>query len=157
MSKLQSKWIIWGHEMSNDDWTIESYKKLHEFDTIEGFWLFFNRIRNFKEFMLFMMRGDILPIYEDDECINGGYFSFVVPTYNLTDSILNLAARLIGETLTDTEMYDEIIGISISPKGSKSVIKIWNRNKDNQDISFYLKDNNFLKTVRYTPHKKNKN
>ena len=104
-----------------------------------------------------MMRGDILPIYEDEECINGGYFSFVVPTYNLTDSILNLAARLIGETLTDTEMYDEIIGISISPKGSKSVIKIWNRNKDNQDISFYLKDNNFLKTVRYTPHKKNKN
>lgn len=153
--KLESKWIIWGHELSVDDWTIESYKKLYEFDTIEDFWIFFNNIKYFKDFMLFIMRGDILPIYEDQACENGGFYSYVVPNnYNLGNSIIMLLTRMIGETLTDKETYNEIIGMSVSPKGSKAVIKIWNRNKD-ENINFYLKDKFFLDSMRYNPHKKN--
>ena len=59
---------------------------------------------------------------------------------------------MIGETLTDKEMYQEIVGMSVSPKGSRAVIKIWNRNK-NTSLNFYLKDKNFIDTMRYRPHK----
>lgn len=154
-NKLNTKWIIWGHELNNDDWTIESYKKIYEFDTIQDFWVFFNNIKHFKDFMLFIMRGDILPIYEDKECINGGSYSYLVKNnHELGNCILNLLIRMIGETLTDKEMYQEIVGMSVSPKGSKAVIKIWNKNKDTS-LNLYLKDRNFLETMRYKPHKYN--
>lgn len=149
--KLQDKWIIWGHELGNDDWSIESYKKLYEINTIEDFWIFFNNIRQFTDFMFFMMRGDILPIYEDKACTNGGFYSYVVPTAKLTNSLLLLLTRMIGETITDKETYDEIIGMSVSPKGSRSVIKIWNRNK-NTKLNLYLKDTFFNDNYRYRPN-----
>lgn len=151
--KLNSKWIIWGHELNVDDWTIESYKKIYEFDTIEDFWVFFNNIKHFKDFMLFVMRGDILPIYEDKACIKGGSYSYLVKNnHELGINILTLLIRMIGETITDKEMFDEIVGMSVSPKGSRAVIKIWNRNKDTS-LNFYLKDRNFLDTMRYRSHK----
>ena len=151
--KLQDKWNIWCHEINVDDWSIESYKQIYEFNSIEGFWVFFNNIKHFKDFMLFIMRGDTLPIYEDKNCENGGYYSYVVPTNNLANHIISLMTRMIGETLTDTEVYDEIIGMSVSPKGGKSVIKIWNKNKD-EKLNFYLQDKFFVGSYRYMPHKK---
>jgi len=156
---LQDKWIIWGHALNVSDWSIESYKKIYEFDTIEDFWVFFNNIKHFKDFMFFMMRGDILPIYEDKMCENGGFYSYVVPTNQLTNSMLYLLPRMIGETLTDKELFDEIVGMSVSPKGPRGVIKIWNKNK-NQTLNFYLKDKFFIGSgignngFRYVPHNK---
>lgn len=148
---LQNKWIIWGHEINVDDWSIESYKQIYEFDTIEDFWIFFNNIKHFKDFMLFVMRGDTLPIYEDKMCENGGFYSYVVPINKLGNSINLLLTRMIGETLTDKEVYDEIIGMSVSPKGSRGVIKIWNKNK-NERLNLYLKDMYFIDNFRYRPH-----
>lgn len=151
---LQSKWTIWGHKLNDNDWSIESYKMIYQFDTIEDFWIFFNNIRQFKDFMLFVMRGDIYPIYEDKMATNGGYYSYVVPASSMTHSILMLLTRMIGETLTDNELFNEIIGMSVSPKGSRAVIKIWNKNK-NVNLNFYLKDKFFVDKMRYKPHKNN--
>ena len=146
--QLQDKWIIWGHDINVDDWSIESYKKIYEFETIEDFWIFFNNIKLFKDFMLFVMRGNILPIYEDEMCKNGGFYSYVVPINKLGTSILLLLTRMIGETLTDKEVFDEIVGMSVSPKGSRAVIKIWNKNK-NEKLNLYLKDIYFKDNYRY--------
>ena len=149
---LQSKWTIWGHKISDNDWSIESYKMIYQFQTIEDFWVFFNNIRQFKDFMLFIMRGDIYPIYEDKMCENGGYYSYVVPSSQLRDSLLMLITKMIGETITDTELYNQVIGMSVSPKGSKAVIKIWNKNKDIK-LNFYLKDR-YFQNMRYKAYKK---
>ena len=150
--RLQDKWVIWGHELNNQDWTIESYKKLYEFDNIENFWVFFNNINHFTNFMLFVMRDDILPIYEDKQCENGGFYSYVVKNnYDLSKSIKLLLIRMIGGTLTDREMYHQINGMSVSPKGPNAVIKIWNKNK-NQNLNFYLPDSSFIGKYRYRPH-----
>lgn len=153
---LQDKWTIWAHAITDSNWSITSYKKIYEFQTIEDFWVFFNNIKHFRDFMLFVMRGDTLPIYEDPMCQNGGYFSYVVSSPQLNTSVLALLTRMIGETLTDDYMYDEIIGMSVSPKGGRSVIKIWNKNKNNENINFYLKDRFFKpgSGIRYTPHRK---
>ena len=35
--KLQNKWSLWHHGLFNNDWTIESYKKLYTFDNIANF------------------------------------------------------------------------------------------------------------------------
>jgi hypothetical protein len=150
---LEDKWIIWAHDKETTDWTIESYKKIYEFNSIEGFWQFFNNINKFKDFMLFVMRDDILPIYEDQQCENGGYYSYIVPSYELSNSIKLLLIRMIGGTLTDKESYHEIVGMSVSPKGSRAVIKIWNKNK-NKQLNFYLQDSNFLQ-YRYKAHQQN--
>ena len=150
---LQDKWTIWAHDTQDTNWDIESYKKIYEFDTIEDFWVFFNNIKHFRDFMLFIMRGDTLPIYEDPKCKNGGYYSYVVPTPQLPNSIILLLTRMIGETLTDLETFDEVIGMSVSPKGNRSVIKIWNKNKQ-EHLNFYLKDRYFKGNCRYFPHRK---
>ena len=39
---LKNKWTIWIHDLYDKNWAIDSYKKLYSFDTIEGFWTFYN-------------------------------------------------------------------------------------------------------------------
>ena len=141
--KLHSTWTVWGHALKDNNWEIESYKKLYEFDSIEDFWKFFNNVKDFSSFMLFIMRGSILPIYEDEENKKGGSYQYVVPTKSSHHSIVQLVCRIIGETLTDVELYDEINGMSVVPKGGSSVINIWTKNSDQKLIFNNLKDRFF--------------
>ena len=147
---LNSTWTIWGHALKDNNWEIESYKKLYEFNSIEDFWKFFNNVHDFSNFMLFIMRGSILPIYEDEFNKAGGTYQGVVDTKIAKISIITLLCRVIGETLIDAELFDEINGVSIVPKGKNTVINIWARNSEPSLFFNNLKDRYFdLSKVRF--------
>ena len=137
MTELNSQWVLWYHDIKNNDWTISSYIKIMEFNTIENFWKLYLNIEQdlIINGMFFLMRKDILPIWEDPNNINGGFWSFKIPMNQIYNAWTEISMALIGEyILNNIEDTINITGISISPKKNFSIIKIWN-NGNIKDIN----------------------
>ena len=126
--QLSDKWIMWFHDPFDTEWGLESYIKICEMDSIEKFWQIFNRIDKnlFIDGMFFIMKDGINPLWEDKKNINGGCWSYRIQKKIAYDSWLNLSMGLCGNMLTDQIHSQSINGISISPKKSFCIIKIWN-------------------------------
>lgn len=151
MSKhyLNSRWTIWAHELTDTDWSIDSYTKVFDFNNIEDYWLFFKNYKNFTNKIYFVMRNEIKPVYEDKHNINGGEFSFIVPKKDVNECILELTQRLCGETLVNRNFYN-INGIMISPKKNGLVnVKIWTKKYEHIELNI---KNKFFENYRYKKH-----
>ena len=131
--KFQNKWSLWYHELFNNDWTIKSYKKLYTFDNIAEFWLLYNNFISLHNGMFFLMKNDILPIYEDKNNINGGYWSIKIPNNEILKIWFDLSIELIRGNL-DTKNI--ISGLTISYKKKFYIIKIWITDKKYNNLSF---------------------
>ena len=71
-NKLDKKWIFWFHDPLDNNWKIESYKNIHQIDSIESFWKLYNFLTNkvVENSMLFLMKEHVQPLREDKENIN---------------------------------------------------------------------------------------
>lgn len=156
--KLNSKWVLWYHDPENSNWDFKSYEKIYLFDTIEQFWSLHNYIQNDLLYsgMFFIMKENINPMWEDNNNINGGCWSWKILKKNSYNAWLNLSASLIGETLSSENSF--INGISISPKKGFCIIKIWNNDtkKNNiknikRDIPFFDNDDYFYLSFKDIP------
>ena len=158
---LENKWTLWFHKINDNDWTIDSYKKVFTFNDIESFIVLFKKINNFSAGMFFLMKEDIKPLWENKENINGGYWSFKVLKKNINEIWYRLSSQIIGNNcLKNLENHSYINGISLSPKINNCIIKIWFSNlqtKNNifdiQYLESILKDINF-KESRFIKHSK---
>ena len=87
-----------------------------------------------KNCMLFLMRKDINPTWEDPRNNEGGCFSFKVTNKNVPSVWKSLSYILTGETLSnDSKFQENVTGITISPKKSFCILKIWLSNLDYQN------------------------
>ena len=158
LNTLNTKWILWYHDPLDTNWKLVSYKNLQEISTIQDFWEIYKFLDNIiiENSMLFLMREGINPLWEDIPNMNGGSWSFKVTKGNLYEVWLNLSIHLCGETLiANKNNYNLINGISISPKKNFCIIKIWNRDKKKNKISFLNKiDHLPFETVIYKDHQK---
>ena len=125
---LNCDWTLWIHLPHDTKWDIDSYKNIYKFNTVEdGIAL----IENMNEklvinCMLFVMRNNILPLWEDQNNINGGSISYKINNKNVYTVWKKLLYALIGETLALTDdIQTKINGITISPKKNFCIIKIW--------------------------------
>ncbi len=84
------------------------------------------------------MRDEIRPIWEDNNNINGGCWSFKVVKKDIYQSWIDLSISLIGETLSSLPLL--INGISISPKKGFCIIKIWNKDSTQCETSLLKSD-----------------
>ena len=75
--------------------------------------------------MLFLMKNNVNPLWEDKHNRNGGCFSFKVSNKNVVSTWKNLIYCLVGCTIVDKKYIDNITGITISPKKAFCIIKIW--------------------------------
>ncbi len=75
--------------------------------------------------MLFLMRENIKPIWEDENNKDGGCFSYKINNKNVSDIWKKLSCLLVGESLINERMSLKINGITISPKKHFCIIKIW--------------------------------
>ena len=134
---FKSTWTLWTH-LPTDDWGLDSYKKITQFKTIENsLQLLENLPENIiKNSMLFLMREDINPLWEDENNKNGGCFSYKVNNKIVNDLWKKMAYLLMGESLATPEVSKYINGITISPKKNFCIIKIWlsNCNYNNPDV-----------------------
>ena len=106
--------------------------------------------------MFFLMREDIHPIWEDPKNRDGGCWSFKIYKKYIPNTWLDLSVHTVAESLTrKTTESNLITGVSISPKKSFSIIKIWNNNsskKENRIITDKI-SNLQLNECLYKAHK----
>ena len=127
-------WTLYFHHPSDNNWDIESYKKIMEIHSPRDFWNVLDYLQNdiIENSMLFFMKGNIPPLWEDSRNIEGGSWSFKIYKKN----------------------SNMITGLTISPKRSFSIIKIWNNNyrKNNTNLLIKTIPNLVLEDSIYKPH-----
>ena len=125
---LENTWILWYHDPDDTNWSLESYKKIYEFNTVEDFWRLYNNIPSIANNMFFLMKKGHPPIWEVPQNINGGAWLYRFPKKMADCYWTKFSMYLIGETLmNDTQ---DLIGVSISPKIFNVTIRIWNCNSE---------------------------
>lgn len=128
MHELDNNWTFWLHLPHDIDWSIGSYKKLYSFNTLEDCITLIENINKLivEKCMLFIMKNNIKPIWEDKKNCNGGCFSYKILTENVYEIWKQLVYYLVGNTLSNNnELLTSINGISISPKKNFCIIKLW--------------------------------
>jgi hypothetical protein len=152
--KLNDDWCLWAHLPHDADWSLNSYKLLYTFNTVEQTISLLNNLpeKCIKNCMLFIMRKNINPIWEDEKNKDGGCFSFKINNRFIKDIWEKLTYSLAGENLfLNSEYNEKVNGITISPKKNFCIIKIWlntcelttldniNKNLDIHNESFIFK------------------
>ena len=121
-------------------------KKIHEFDTVEEFWVIFQHLRKPDsckpgiEFMMF--KEPIKPMWEDEYNKNGGKISIKLKKDYTTIIWEEMIFALIGGILPK-EMKDEINGIVVSSRKEFNTLQIWFKtfeDKINNDLVQCIKD-----------------
>ncbi len=132
---LNRQWDLWYHDPNNSDYSLNSYINIGTIDTIERFWHYFHQLKltQLQNGMFFIMLKGVYPTWEDN--LQGGFWSFKIDKKEISQawtklSIYLLADNFIDETDTDEyhQLKKEIIGISISPKKTFSILKVWLNN-----------------------------
>lgn len=165
---LHCRWVVWYHNPADKSWTIDSYKDILEIHSIEDFLVLRNSWNQclplVSEGMYFLMRKlpsgqAVYPLWEDPNNYNGGVWSFKVNMDKAQDIWFRLCSFMIGETICeDTAESLQVNGISISPKKSFCILKIWNTDCSHNQLNLL---SNFLKPflnmdeVIYSSHTNN--
>lgn len=124
--KLQDTWVIWSHEIKGstaNDWTIKGYDQLIKFNTIEDFWIIYNNLTDITGKMYYLMRDGYVPLWDSDENINGGAWTFKIDKKQLANFWRDLSCYCIGETIC--ERSEKIVGLSLSPKIRYATVRVW--------------------------------
>ena len=129
---LQHTWTIWFHKMYDNNWGIDSYKKIYTFSTIEDFWCVYNSIiPHMKNGLFFIMKEGIQPIWEDEENLHGCSISYISEKYETEWK--ELCIGMISNNLIANN--NEINGISSCPKKHNYLLKLWMKNCTTPEIN----------------------
>jgi hypothetical protein len=136
---LNDKWVIWYHKLHDDNWKIDSYKKVFEFNTVEQFWNAYHQLLPMmNRGIILIMKEGILPIWECPENIDGCSISYL--SDNLRRDWKELWMGLVSNCLL--EKKGVLNGISSTPKFRKYLFKIWLKDCDehtfNKDFQINL-------------------
>ncbi len=126
--KLENEWVCWAHLPHDINWTIDSYIKIVQLNTVEDTLTLNKTIpdKMIKNCMLFLMKKDINPTWEDKRNMNGGCFSFKISNKHVPQVWKDLVCCVVGETISsDKNFLKDITGITISPKKTFCIVKIW--------------------------------
>jgi hypothetical protein len=156
-TKLQYNWVLWYHDPENKDYSLNSYINISEFSDILQFWSVIDIIP--KEAwdcgMFFFMRKGYLPLWESPEHESGGTWSKKIDYANAYTSFIDLMVHCISNEMIMSRT-ETLAGISISPKGQFSIVKIWNTTTNVSDKSYLNPKLTYFKItddVTYTAHK----
>lgn len=131
LSPLPSRYIFWCHDIYNKDWSINSYIKLCLLETVSDFWRLFNNLDklNYKTNNFFLMKEDTEPTWEHKNNRFGGICSLRADIVQSLIIFEDLAVLLMCSILNSNQ--DDINGLSFSPKNNWAIIKIWNKDREN--------------------------
>ena len=80
MNKLDDSYMLWLHNVFDNDWSINGYKQIYSFNSLEEAISLIENINSelLEKTMLFLMRNNIKPIWEDKKNYYGGCFSYKI-------------------------------------------------------------------------------
>lgn len=154
---LSDKWTLYAHLPHDTDWSISSYKPILSMTNLEEAITLFESIpdKMTQNCMLFMMKNDIKPTWEDPGNCKGGSFSFKVATNHVQDTWKELCYAMVGKNITDDddEFLDNINGITISPKRNFCIIKIWTKDASITELGDLINITNLnTREVQFKKH-----
>lgn len=145
--KLQNEWILWNHGLNDKSWSNDSYKNIFEYKNLYDLKIYFDNldILQLQNSMYFIMRDGIFPTWEDKNNKNGCCASFKVLSNDILETWKLLLQNILCENIhKNIQKYDNINGLSISPKKEFNIIKIWFKCKI-KNIDDYLNiDNKYI-------------
>jgi hypothetical protein len=140
---LNDTWSLYFHDPDNSNWGIESYILISTISSVHDWLKVFEHFKDeWHKGMFFLMREHIQPIWEDKHNSNGGCISFKIWKNELKDSWFELSSKILGEMLLNKEYinnWENICGVSISPKRKFCIARIWLSN----DTNIYQENYNF--------------
>jgi len=156
-TKLQYSWILWYHDPESKDYSIESYLKVVDISTIQQFWSIIDSISReaWESGMFFFMRLGFKPLWDAPENEAGGAWSKKIEASKCYDIWIDAMVNCITDEIL-LNRKETLAGITISPKGPFSIIKIWNTVTTLSSIDNLNHDMIHLKIgsdVTYTAHK----
>lgn len=124
---LNDVWSVYFHDPKDSDWTYESYKRMGNVSTVEEFLAYCDILRPYVVHgMFFVMREHIFPCWDDPGNVNGETVSMKILKEHVGKTWESVACSVLGETfMADRKYWSYVNGISISPKRSFCIIKIW--------------------------------
>ena len=136
--KLKGNFKIWYHSINDNNWELESYKNLFTINNLIDYYFLINNFKkiHYHNSMIFIMKDDIKPIWEDKENKDGGFISLKISSKVLLEKWNYILSKFISNDLFLKD-NNIINGISISPKKEFNIIKIW-INKDINNYKGYL-------------------
>ena len=154
---INRKWILWYHD-PNSSYSVESCDVIGHFNSVENFWRYYFQLKSsqLQNGMFFLTQDGYLPSWEEN--IDGGSWSFKIDKKEISQAWTKLAIHLVSEQLlenTDRALYDEIICLSISPKKTFSIFKIWVKDTSKKEEISFKNDLPYLKIddAVYRTHK----
>lgn len=153
MVALTTPWSFWYHSMSDKDWSRESYKFVHKVFTAEELWGVFSLLTtsHTEQGIIFTMRNDIFPDWSDPHIRKGGCWSVKVPKDKVRDVWCKWLSFAVAESVSRNKIVcDEIIGLSISPKKTHYIIKLWTMSEGGTEPSNLMSDLPYLKGCKFT-------
>lgn len=143
--KLNDTWVLWFHKVNDNNWGLSSYTKVYEMNTYNDILFIIKGIDNISAGMFFLMKKGISPIFEDENNINGGYWSIRVTKKDSIDYWQKIIYYMCINNITiDKKHENKINGISISPKINNCIFKIWTSDYKNMKTEYMRKDLGFI-------------
>ena len=157
-------WTLYFHASREKRWTIDSFEKIGEVNTIRDVLSIFKELNDkIKNGMFFWMKGSIPPLWENFQNIRGGSYSIRgIEDKGIKIFKLYTLGVMLNKAFTDND--DIINGISISPKlqgfgkiqkVGYFIIKIWNKDCEkfhSKKNLISIDDTISYDDVMYTPH-----
>jgi len=156
-TKLQYSWILWYHDPDNKDYSLESYIKIADVSTPQQFWSVMESISKeaWESGMFFFMRQGFKPLWDVPENEAGGAWSKKIDASTSYTTFIDLMVNCITNEFL-IHRKETLVGITISPKGASSIIKVWNTTTTVSENAFINQNMSGFKVgddVTYTPHK----
>lgn len=138
---LNDIWTMYFHDPNDPNWTNSSYVNMGNISTIDEFWNHFNTLKdNAHKGMFFLMREHVFPCWDDPFNINGGCLSIKVLKEDMYSFLEDVCIKILGESMltgSKSDMWNCINGVSSSPKKHFCIIKIWLKNDEINNKSFF--------------------
>jgi translation initiation factor 4E len=137
MNPLKTTWVLWGHLQHDSNWNMDSYTQISTISHVEELIELIDILPDklLTNYMLFMMREGINPVWEDPQNKEGGCFSYKVDNKYVKEIWSDLCYSILGNSISNETVNNTITGVSISPKKSFCIIKIWMSSCKYQDAS----------------------
>tara|TARA_B100001142_G_C14221967_1_gene611897 strand:- start:422 stop:937 length:516 start_codon:yes stop_codon:yes gene_type:complete len=143
---LFDKWVLWAHLPHDTDWSLSSYIKVMVITNLEDLVMLQEVIpeKMVKNCMLFLMKKDVNPTWEDPKNKEGGCFSFKIMNKNVITSWNKLLIKMVTNNISKNEEFlNSITGVTISPKKTFCIVKLWMDGVKFQS-TIYLNESDYL-------------
>jgi hypothetical protein len=156
-TKLQYSWILWYHDPENKSYELDSYVKIADISTPQQFWTVIDSISKeaWESGMFFFMRRGFKPLWDVPENEAGGALSKKIEASTVYTTWVDLMVNCITNDFL-VNRKETLVGITISPKGPASIVKIWNTTttvSENNYINPGMAGFKIGDDVTYTAHK----